>query len=427
MDRTTARRRWFGVGTCAVALLLAVTACGGSDDSSGSSGGKTTLSMLDYYTTGGGNDAVNSYIQKFEAAHPNVDVKRQSVPFEQLMPKVLQAASAGDMPDIVIIDNPNVQQVAATGQLRTFDELSGYTTQGYYPGAIKECEFKGKHYCYPVGSNSTALFYNKKMLDDAGVKPPTTWAEMTAAAEKLTKPPIYGIAVSAPADEQSTWQLEPFAWSAGGTMNKVDSPQWVQALDLWTTWAKKGYMSKSVLQWDQSPELVQQFTKKKAALMINGPWIFPLLNEAGMKYNEDYGIATFPVQQPGQKVVAPLGGETWTLGNSGNDEQKEMAWEFVKGTQESSVMQQMTKQMYYVPTKPAVTAEYLKGAEEYKVFTDQSLTARPRTTEFGANYPKVSQAVWTAIQAAITGTKTPQEALSEAQQTVKSVPQQQGQ
>jgi multiple sugar transport system substrate-binding protein len=427
MNRTTARRRWFGVGASAVALVLALTACGGSDSEGGGGGGKTTLSLLDYYTAGGGKTAVDKYIQKFEAAHPNVDVQRQSVPFEQLMPKVLQAASAGDMPDIVIVDNPNLQQVAATGQLREFDSLPGYTTQGYYPGAVKECEFKGKHYCYPVGHNSVGLFYNKKMLDDAGVKPPTTWAELTAAAEKLTKPPRHGIAISAPADEQSTWQLEPFAWSAGATMTKVDSPQWVQALDLWTNWAKKGYMSKSVIQWGQSPDLPEQFLKEKFAMMVNGPWIFPLLNEAGWKYNEEYGIVTMPVQQPGQKVVAPLGGETWTLGNSGNDTQKEMAWEFVKGTQESATMVEMTKEAYIIPTKPAVTAEFLKGGKEFEVFAEQSLTARPRTIEFGANYPKVSQAVWTAIQASLTGTKTPQEALTEAQQSVESVPKQQGQ
>ncbi|GLZ05675.1 sugar ABC transporter substrate-binding protein [Actinomadura sp. NBRC 104412] len=412
------------MGAAVAALTLALAACGGSESGGD---GKVTLTLLDYYTAGGGKTAVDAYIRTFESKHPNVDVRRQSVPFENLMPKVLQAASAGDMPDIVIIDNPNLQQVAATGQLRAFDDLPGYTTQGYYEGAIKECEFKGRHYCYPVGSNSVGLFYNKKMLDDAGIKPPTTWAELTDAAARLTKPPTYGIAVSAPADEQSTWQLEPFAWSGGGGMTQVDSPPWVQALRLWTGWAEKGYMSKSVLQWDQSPELPQQFLQKKAAMMINGPWIFPLLNEAGWKYNQDYGIAKVPVQRPGQKVVAPLGGETWTLGDSGNGAQKKWAWEFVKGTQEPAVMQQLTKEMYIVPTKPAVTAEFLKGGEEYAVFAEQSLTARPRTTEYGANYPKVSQAVWTAIQAALTGTKTPEEALKEAQQTVGSVPRQQGQ
>jgi multiple sugar transport system substrate-binding protein len=418
MHSTAARRRWFSVGVAAAALALVATACG----SSGSDNGKITLTELDYFTTGGSHDAVNWYTKKFEAEHPNVTVKLQHVPFGNLMPKVLQDASAGDMPNIVVIDNPNVQQVAATGQLRTFDDLSGYTTKGYYPGSIKECAYQGKHYCYPVGSNSTGLFYNKKMFADAGLKPPTTWAEMTADAQKLTKGSTYGMAFDATQDEQSTWQLEPFFWSNGASLDKVDSPQFVQALQLWTNLVKKGYASKSVLQWGQSPDLTQQLLKKKAAMIIDGPWIFPDLNAAGWKYNKDYGIVPIPTRVAGQKVIAPLGGETWTLGNSGDDQQKQMSWEFVKGLQESSVMQHMTSAMYYLPTKPAVTKEFLKGGPQYAVFAKESLTARPRTTEYGANYPKVSQAIWTAIQSAITGTQSPADALKQAQQTVSAVP-----
>jgi len=130
----------------------------------------------------------------------------------------------------------------------------------------------------------------------------------------------------------------------------------------------------------------------------------------------------FPTRVPGQKVIAPLGGETWDIGNSGSDEQKQAAWQFVKGLQESSTMQHMTSAMYYLPTKPSVTTEFLKGGPAYEVFAQESLTARPRTTEYGANYPKVSQAIWTAIQSAITGSQTPAAALKQAQQTVAAVP-----
>ena len=50
-------------------------------------------------------------------AHPSVIVKRTSVPYANLITKILQDASAGDMPNLMIIDNPNVPEVAATGQL----------------------------------------------------------------------------------------------------------------------------------------------------------------------------------------------------------------------------------------------------------------------------------------------------------------------
>jgi multiple sugar transport system substrate-binding protein len=56
------------------------------------------------------------------------------------------------------------------------------------------------------------------------------------------------------------------------------------------------------------------------------------------------------------------------------------------------------------------------------VFAKETETSRSRTTEYGANYPKVSQAIWTAIQAAITGTASPSSALSQAQSTISSVP-----
>jgi multiple sugar transport system substrate-binding protein len=410
---------------CGVVLALAVAGCSssGGGSSGGSSNGKVTITELDYFTSSGGNTALNWYNKKFEQEHPGVTVKRTAVAFANLITKVLQDASAGDMPSIVLLDNPNVAQVAATGQLRAFNDLPGFTTSGYYPGAIKECTYQGKQYCYPIGTNSVGLFYNKAMLKAAGLQPPTTWDELAADAKKLTKPPVYGMAFDATADEQSTWQLEPFFWSNGASLTKVDTPAFQQALQLWVNMVKDGSASKSVLNWGQSPDLTQQFTQGRAAMMVNGPWIFPDLNAKGWKYNQEYGIVPIPTDKPGQTVIAPLGGETVDLGNSGSDEQKKLAWEWVQGMQQPDVMTHVTSLMYYLPTKPAVTEQVLKGGPEYTVFAKETQTARPRTTEYGANYPKVSQAIWTAIQAAITGTSSVSSALQTAQGTISGVQQ----
>ena len=97
------------------------------------------------------------------------------------------------------------------------------------------------------------LFYNKAMLKAAGLQPPTTWDELAADAKKLTKPPVYGMAFDATADEQSTWQLEPFFWSNGASLTKVDTPAFQSALQLWVNMVKDGSASKSVLNWGQSP------------------------------------------------------------------------------------------------------------------------------------------------------------------------------
>ena len=260
-------------------------------------------------------------LMEAETQHPGVTVQRTAVSYANLITKVLQDASAGDMPNLVLLDNPNVPQVAATGQLRAFNDLPGFTTSGYYPGAIKEWTYQGKQYCYPIGTNSVGLFYNKAMLKAAGLQPPTTWDELAADAKKLTKPPVYGMAFDATADEQSTWQLEPFFWSNGASLTNVNTPAFASALQLWVNMVKDGSASKSVLNWGQDPDLTQQFTQGHAAMMVNGPWIFPELNQKGWKYNDQYGIVPIPTNHAGQTVIAPLGGETIDLGTGGSTEQ----------------------------------------------------------------------------------------------------------
>jgi multiple sugar transport system substrate-binding protein len=421
--RTT--RRVFAI--VGASLLAAAAACSSSSSaasgsSSASTGGKVTITEFDYFSTSGAHQAMNWYNTQFMKAHPNVVLKRTVVPFANLITKIMQDASAGDMPNLMMIDNPNVPQMAATGQLVPLDTMPGFTTSGYTQGAINECTYHGKHYCYPIGTNTIGLFYNKAMFAAAHLTPPATWAQLQSDAKALTTSSHYGIAFDATADEQSTWQLEPFFWSNGASLTNVDSPQFRQALQLWVNLVKDGSASKSVLTWGQDPDLTQQFLHQKAAMIIDGPWIFPELNAAGWTYNDQYGIVPIPVNQVGQTAITPLGGETMDIGAGGSSAQQQAAWEWIEGMQQPATMEYVTSLMHYLPSKPAVIQQYLKGGAEYTVFAQETETARPRTIEYGANYPKVSQAIWTAIQAAITGTTSVSSALQTAQGTVSGVP-----
>ena len=431
--RAIRRMGWRVLAATSVSLLAVGTAaaCSSSpSSSSGSSGsaassGKVTITEFDYYTGPTGADAaMNWYNSQFEKAHPNVTIKRTSVPYANLITKILQDATAGDMPNILIIDNPNVPEVAATGQLVAFNGLPGYTTSGYTAGATSECTYQGKQYCYPIGTNTVGLFYSKPMFAAAHLSPPTTWAELQADAKTLTTPAHFGMAFDATNDEQSTWQLEPFFWSNGASLTNVSTPQFQQALQLWVNMVKDGSASKSVLTWGQDPDLTQQFLHSKAAMIEDGPWIFPELNAAGWKYNQQYGIVPIPLNSAGQKLVTPLGGETLDIGAGGSAAQQAAAWEWVQGMQTPTQMAYMASHMYYLPSKTAVLQQYLTSGPQYTVFAQETEASRSRTVEYGANYPKVSQAIWTAIQSAITGTASVSGALSTAQGTVSGVQQQ---
>jgi multiple sugar transport system substrate-binding protein len=69
-------------------------------------------------------------------------------------------------------------------------------------------------------------------------------------------------------------------------------------------------------------------------MIIDGPWIFPELNAADWKYNQQYGIVPIPVRQPGQTVITPLGGETMDIGAGGSSAQQRAAWEWIEGMQQ---------------------------------------------------------------------------------------------
>src|SRR5712691_7477226 len=119
------RARWRLAAAGGVVLALAAAGCSSSGGSSsgGSSNGKVTITELDYFTSSGGNAAMNWYNKQFEAQHPGVTVQRTAVSYANLITKVLQDASAGDMPNLVMLDNPNVPEVAATEQLPPLNDL----------------------------------------------------------------------------------------------------------------------------------------------------------------------------------------------------------------------------------------------------------------------------------------------------------------
>ena len=422
-DRGSAVSRLAMVASGILVIGLAAAGCGSSANGSG----KVTLTEIDWYTAGGANAAVQWYNKRFEASHRGVTVRREVVPAgPNYMTKLLQEASARDLPNMAMVDNPNVPQMAATGQLRAFNGLPGFTASGYYPGSMKECLYQGSYYCYPTGNNTVGIFYNKKMLAAAHLSPPTTWAQLAADAKALTRNGVHGFAFSATPDENSTFQFEPYFWSNGAQLSKVDSPASIQALSLWSTMVKDGSVSKSALQWAQFPDLYEQFAHGEAAMEENGPWILPNLAAAGWKYGQQYGIAPIPVPSPGQRAVTPVGGETWALANSGDDQQQKLAWEWVQGLQQPSVMTHVAALMNYLPPKPAVAGQVTKTDPAFAVFAKELESAQPRTTVYGANYAKASQAISAAIQSAVDGSATPSAALRNAQATIATIPQVRG-
>ena len=421
------RRRHLGLAVLAAAMFVVVglLQVGVSAATSAPRATSITLTEEDYFNTPGQIAALAAYSKQFEAAHPGVTVTREYVPFASLDAKLLTQAAGRDLPNLLAVDNPFVSTMISTGQVVSLSTIKGFSTKGYFPAVIDEGLFNGKYYSLPVaGFNSIALIYNIAMLKAANITPPKTWAQLVTDAKALTTPQHYGIALTCEAAEDTTWQWEPFFWSNGGdfTFANIASASGVQALSLWKELVTDGSASKACLTWSQTPAASSQFEAGKAAMMVNGPWNFSGLNLAHMYYGKQFGVVPVPVRVAGQHVIVPLGGEDWMVGASGGTAAQQLAFDYIEGMQSPSAELALSKLFGYLPPKEAVAKTFVQqeGAA-WSVYANQTIYAHPRTLGLGVKYPKVSEAVWTAIQAGLSGSQSVKSALTTAQSQIKSI------
>ena len=394
----------------ATALSLAIAGCGDSGNNSSSSSGASvsSLSILDYYN----NDPDKALVQKGLdscGSKLGITVKRETVPGDTLIQKVLQQASSKTLPDVLMLDNPDVQQIAATGALAPLNDL-GLNADGVIKGMVDATSYQGKLYGLAPVTNTIALFYNKDMLAEAGVQPPKTWDALKAAAKKLTKPGRYGMAFNANATYEGSWQFLPAMWTNGGDETDLTSPQVAEALQLWTELVKSGSASKSVINWTQG-DVNDQFIAGKAAMMVNGPWQIPALNKAP---NVKWDVVQFPVNKVGQTPVAPLGGEAWTVPLNKDQAKQQKAADYVKCLNSDENELAWAKARFTIPTKTALLDQYVKGVPSMKAFTEQVKTARSRTGKLGDKWPDAAKVIYQAIQLALTGKASAQDAFKKA-------------
>ncbi|GKU82040.1 sugar ABC transporter substrate-binding protein [Niallia sp. NCCP-28] len=394
-----------------IAMLMLVTACG---NKSASSDGKVTLTWWDAYTdTDGTVISIKNAIKKYEEAHPNIKIERVEVPFAELKKKLLLGAAGGELPDIVIIDNPDHQAMAAAGVLADItDNVKEWgESDSYFEGPWSSTIYKGKNYGVPLGSNNLALFYNKELLDKAGIKPPTNWNELTAAAEKLTDKSkgIYGMSVSAIKSEEGTFQFLPFVWQAGSDLNNFNSEGTVKAITLWKNLIDNGYMPKDILTQNQQ-DIALQFINGKTAMMVNGTWQTSNLQQ---KANFDWDIVQLPEDKKGGTI---LGGENFAV--TSTSEHKDEAWDVLEFIQQKDVLKELVKEKGYIPArKDLVEDDYWQNDKLLKPFADSMQVAKARA--YGSKYPSISDEIQNMIQGVLTGESTPEEAVKQTAEKIK--------
>lgn len=386
----------------AATIPLALTACGSSAPAASD---HVSLTIEDYYTD---TMAANyDKIYKACAAAEGDTITSTHVPGSSLITKVLQQETSKTLPDVLMLDNPDVQQIASSGALTPLSEY-GITGAGVEQEVLAAGSLNGKLYGLAPGVNSIGLFYNKDMFVAAGLTPPTTWAELASDAKTLSGKGKYGFAFAGTNTYEGAWQFMPWMWSNGGTETQLNSPQNAQALDFLASLVKDGSVSASVVGWGQGDAL-NQFTAGKAAMMENGPWNIPALKAVkGL----NFGYAPLPASAVGQKSVAPLGGETFTVPNTGDKAKEAAAGKIVACLNTPENENTIATEDNYIPSTPSIAAAFGNSNPDLAPFVSIVGDARSRTGLLGTKWPKVGTEIYQAEQLVLTGKATGAAALA---------------
>lgn len=415
MDSSSRQRRLTAAALTALAVAVSATACSsdsGSTDAKGAGSG--TYTIWDPYPQ---FDKGSAWVKLLDqcGAKAGVKVKRTGFDTSDLGNKTLLAAQQGNSPDVLIVDNPVVSTLAEAGVLTTTDD-SKLDTSKVDPNLLAPGQSGGKTYGTPIGANTLALYYNKEVLKRAGVDIASVkdWKSLTAALAKVKKAGKKGITFSAIGTEEGSFQFLPWFWGAGAKLTELDSAQGVSALSLWKDWLKQGYAPNSVLNNTQTTSW-QEFASGDYAFSENGTWQLANAKKAGF----DYGVLPIPGADGGN-AAAPTGGEFVTIPVQDDTGRYATSQKLATCLTSTDNLYDTDTTLSYVAPTSEVQDKQVAANAELKPWVDAVKAAKGRTSDdLGTKYPKISEQMWKAVQSALSGSTSPKDALTSAQDAVK--------
>ena len=247
------------------------------------------------------------FVAKFNAANPNINLVVDVVSWNDIYTVVNTRVANGEAPDLLNIDV--FADFQADGLLLPAEEwVSEETYAKFFDSFLAESIVDDVVWAVPDLASARALYYNKDILDAAGVAVPTTWEELKAACEaiKAYDANIYPWGVDMTTDEgQACFAY--YAWNNGGGFVDADgnwtlnSAENVEAVEFIT-----GLVNAGLTNTDPTTEtrytLQDMFATGKLAMMIGPNQISKYCENTG---DVNYGIASLPTN--GDKAGASVG------------------------------------------------------------------------------------------------------------------------
>lgn len=272
-------------------------------------------------------------IKAFEAQHPGVVIDFIKVPRDSFADTLMVMFGGGTPPDIVHLAAFEFQAFANQGWLADLSPLiakDGPDLKGWAGQNV--CEWKGQTVCINLNYFGYILYYNKALMQAAGVsKVPTDWASYLDAARKMTAAghgQSYGIGLhTTTGPGQYLTELDCYVIDAGGSWTDaqghptVDTPSVIEGLRRW----KQVQQEKLTPLGDSADTIRQLFIEGHIGMRLDGPWMWGLLAKAQPDIGKDLEVAAPP-------FTVPLGGTSNVVAMpaSLSPEKKQLVWDYIR-------------------------------------------------------------------------------------------------
>jgi sn-glycerol 3-phosphate transport system substrate-binding protein len=373
--------------------------------------------------------SIDGFAADFMKANPGIKVNPiYAGTYQETIVKALTAHKSGTPPVtsvllstdmFTLIDEDAI--VPIDNFIKTDDDKAWLN--GFYKAFMMNSQTNGKTWGVPFQRSTVVMYYNKELFKEAGLdpnRPPETWADLKAAATKLTKKDASGKVtqwgVQIPSSGFPYWLFQTLTTTndallanEAGTQVKFDDPKVIEALQYWVDLGKSGVHPPGVVEWGTTPK---DFFEKKTAIMYTTTG-----NLTNVKNNAkfDFGVAMIPGNK---RKGSPTGGGNFYIFKKASPAQQEAAFKFIKWITHPERAAEWSKDTGYVAVSSA--AYGTDTLRKYGRDFPPALVARDQlqysVAEFSTHdNQRVTKALNDGLQAALTGTKPPAQAMQDAQ------------
>jgi len=381
-------------------------------------------------------DTIDALTKDYVSKTPGVKIDAvYAGSYQDTITKALTAVRGGNPPQLSVITSPSLftlideDAIIAIEDLVTTDEERAWL-KGFYPAFMENSTTGGKIYSVPFQRSTPVLYYNKEAFKKAGLdpnKPPATWDEMVEYGKKLTlkdasgKVTQWGVRI--PSSGFPYWlfqalctENDTFLMNGDGNETYFDKPGAIEALQYMVDLSKKHkVMAPGVNEWGTTPKA---FFEGETAMMWTTTG-----NLTNVRKNApfDFGVAMLPAKK---RRGAGVGGGNFYIFKGSSDEQNKASLEFLKWITAPEQAARWTIATGYIA--PRADAWETQTMKDYVKDFPPALVAKKQlefaTAEFSTHENlKVTKILNDALLAAITGTKTPEKSLQDAQKKAEKV------